>query len=140
MKIIQNNYTKENEVSEEYICEECNSVFEYENYDIYTDKDGTERVDCPCCSHSCIIYIPTTEDNINFPKSFYQFGIRDGAVKIDNKEITKTVKKCINYLKDNPEEFYKFVAYGDTFICVFNHDDEYYVMVAKNYFEVSVDK
>ena len=28
MKIIQNNYTKENKVSEEYICEECNSVFE----------------------------------------------------------------------------------------------------------------
>lgn len=140
MKIIQNNYTKENEVSEEYICEECNSVFEYEIYDIYTDKDGIERVDCPCCNHSCVVYTPTTEDNIEFPKSFYQFGIRDSAVKIDDKEITKTVKKCISYLKDNPEEFYKFVAYGDTFICVFNHDDEYYVMVAKNYFEVSVDK
>ena len=140
MKIIQNNYTKENEVSEEYICEECNSVFEYEIYDIYTDKDGTERVNCPCCNHSCVVYTPTTEDNINFPKSFYQFGVHDGAVKIDNKEITFWIKDCINWLKDNPNESFRYRGSGDTFICVFNHDDEYYVMVAKNYFSCSIDK
>lgn len=140
MKIIQNNYTKENEVSEEYICEECNSVFEYEKYDIYTDKDGIERVDCPCCSHSCVIYNPTTEDNITFPKSFYQFGVHDGAVDIDNEEITSWIKEIIVWLKHHPEEPYKYKGSGNTFICVFNHEDEYYVMVAKNYFDCSIDK
>ena len=29
---------------------------------------------------------------------------------------------------------------GDTFVCVFNHEDEYYIMVAKNYFDASIDK
>lgn len=140
MKVIQNNNIQENVIEEEYICEECNSVFVYDDYDIYVDKDGEESVTCPCCNHRCIVYTPVTEKNVEFPKSFYQFGKNINSVKIDDKEITKTVKKCINYLKDNPEEFYRFVAYGDTFICVFNHDDEYYVMVAKNYFEVSVDK
>lgn len=143
MKIIQNNYTKENDVSEEYyVCEECNSVFEYEDYDIYRykDEDGIERVDCPCCGQSCIIYTPITEDNIKFPKSFYQFGVRDGAVEIDNKEITFWIKDCISWLKNNPNEPYKYVGSGDTFLCVFNHEDEYYIMVAKNYFDTSIDK
>ena len=140
MKIIQNNYTKENEVSEEYICEECNSVFEYEDYDIYVNKDGVEYVNCPCCGHSCIIYTLTTENNIEFPKSFYQFGVNKGAVEIGNDEITFRIKDCIKWLKNNPNCDYRYCASGDTFICVFNHEDEYYIMVAKNYFDSHIDK
>ena len=143
MKIIQNNYTKENEVSEEYyVCEECNSVFEYEDYDIYRykDEDGIERVDCPCCGQSCIISVPITERNIEFPKSFYQFGVHDGAVDIDNEKITSQIKEIIVWLKRHPEEPYRYMGSGNTFICVFNHEDEYYIMVAKNYFEASIDK
>lgn len=141
MKIIQNNYTKENEVSEEYICEKCNSVFEYEIYDIYTDKDGTERVNCPCCNHSCVVYTPTTEDNINFPKSFYEFGGNNTkSVNISDNEITKNIKECISWLKKNPNEPYRYMAHGNMFLCVFNHEDEYYIMVTKNYFDSSIDK
>ena len=140
MKIIQNNYTKENEVSEEYICEECNSVFEYDDYDIYTDKDGIERVDCPCCSHSCIVYTPPTIETIKFPKDFYQFGIHNGAVNISDNEINDYIKKCIKWLIENPNETYRYMASGDTFVCVFNHEDEYYIMVTKNYFDISIDK
>lgn len=141
MKIIQNNYEYEKEeISERYICEECNSVFEYNDYDIFIDADGVESVTCPCCNHSCVVYIPTTEDNINFPKSFYQFGVCDDAVKIDDKEITFWIKDCINWLKDNPNESFRYRGSGDTFVCVFNHDDEYYIMVAKKYFDCSIDK
>ena len=140
MKIIQNNYTKENEVSEEYICEECNSVFEYNDSDIWVDSKNYEYVTCPCCNHSCIVSVPITERNIEFPKSFYQFGIHDGAVDIDNKEITSQIKEIIVWLKRHPEEPYRYVGSGNTFVCVFNHEDEYYVMVAKNYFDASIDK
>ena len=139
MRIIQDKYNKA-KITEEYICEECNSVFEYDDYDIYIDKDGEESVTCPCCGHHCVIYTPITEKNIEFPKSFHQFGVCKGAVKIDNDEITFDIKDCINWLKNNPNEFYRFKACGDTFICVFNHEDEYYIMVAKNYFETSIDK
>jgi DNA-directed RNA polymerase subunit RPC12/RpoP len=140
MKIIQNNYIKENEVSEEYICEECNSVFEYNDSDIWVDSKNYEYVTCPCCNHSCIVSVPITERNIEFPKSFYQFGIRDDAVDIDNEEITSWIKEIIVWLKRHPEEPYKYSASGNTFVCVFNHEDEYYVMVAKNYFDASIDK
>ena len=140
MKIIQNNYTNENKATEEYICEECNSVFVYDDYDIYIDKNGEESVTCPCCGHHCVVYIPVTEKNIEFPKSFYQFGLTNGAVKIDNEEITSWIKESVIWLKRHPEESYKYVGSGDTFLCVFNHEDEYYIMVAKNYFDSHIDK
>ena len=139
MRIIQNNYN-EIEESEEYICEECNSVFVYDDYDIYVDKDGVESVDCPCCNHRCIVSVPVTEKNVEFPKSFYHFGENKGAVKIDNNEITSRIKESIVWLKRHPEESYRYVGSGDTFLCVFNHEDEYYIMVAKNYFDVHIDK
>ena len=139
MKIIQNNY--ENKLDNiEYICEECNSVFQYNDCDISIDADGVESVTCPCCNHRCIVNTPTTEDNIEFPKSFYQFGINDGAVKIDDDKITSEIKSSIKWLKDHPDADYRYWATGDTFSCVFNHKDEYYIMVAKNYFDSYIDK
>ena len=141
MKVIQNNNVKKDKkIEENYICEECNSVFVYDDYDIFADENGVEFVTCPCCGHSCVVYIPVTPNNIKFPKNFYQFGVREGAIKIDNEEITFRIKEIIGFLARHPEEPYRYEACGDTFICVFNHDDEYYIMVAKNYFETSIDK
>lgn len=141
MKIIQNNYTKENEVSEEYICEECNSVFEYNDSDIWIDSKNDECVTCPCCNHSCIVNVPITEKNIEFPKSFYEFGGNNTkSVNISDSEITKNIKECISWLKKNPNKPYRYIAYGNMFLCVFNHEDEYYIMVTKNYFDTSIDK
>lgn len=140
MKIIQNNNVKEDIKEIEYICEKCNSIFEYDNYDINIDEDKMEFVICPCCNHKCIIDIPITEKNIEFPKSFHQFSVEKGAVEIDNKEITSKIKEKILWLKNHPEEPYGYCASGDTFLCVFNHQDEYYIIVTKNYFDTSIDK
>ena len=140
MRIIQNNYTKENRVSEEYICEECNSVFEYDGYDVSIDADGIGSVTCPCCNHRCIVYVPTTKENIEFPKNFYQFGQTEGTAIISNAEINNTIHKTIEWLEKNPDEPFRYVGYGDTFVCVFNHEDEYYIIVAKNYFDAGIDK
>lgn len=140
MKVIQDNYIEKHN-SEQYICEHCNSVFEYNKEDIRFDADDEEIVFCPCCHKICYIdYTPITADNVEFPKSFYQFGVHNGAVKIDDEEITFWIKDCINWLKNNPNESFKYRGSGDTFICVFNHDDEYYIIVAKNYFDTSIDK
>lgn len=140
MKIIKNNYNYDEISTEEYVCEECNSIFQYDDYDISIDANGFESVTCPCCNHRCIVSVPVTEKNIEFPKNFYQFGVRDGAVDIDNEEITSQIKEIIVWLKRHPEEPYRYMASGNTFLCVFNHEDEYYIMVAKNYFDTSIDK
>lgn len=144
MKIIQNNYrlqeSAQESVSEEYICEECNSVFEYDGYDVTIDADNVESVTCPCCGHRCITYTPTTKENIEFPKRFYQFGVSEGSVNITNSEITRTIRNTIEWLEKHPNEPFRYSGSGDTFICVYNHLTEYYVIVAKNYFDTTIDK
>ena len=143
MRIIENNFKYKQKYqipTEEYICEECNSVFEYEDEDICVDDDNIEFVKCPCCGHKCITYTPPTIETIKFPKNFYQFGIHGGAVNISDSEITNDIRECLKWLKKNPTEPFKYIGKGDTFTCVFNHEDEYYIMVSKNYFETSIDK
>ena len=65
MRIIENNYkydlAKDNEI--EYVCESCNSVFQY------------------------------NDDDIEFPKSIYEFGGNNiKSVDISNTEITTRIK------------------------------------------------
>ena len=138
MKIIQNNYTLTE--NERYICEDCNSVFEFEDTDVhFSDFKGKEYVICPCCGHICFLGLFRKEE-LSFPNDFYQFSVRESAVQIENEEITNKIKECIEWLKENPQEPFRYIGTGDTFIVVFNHDDEYYVMVGKNYFEAYIDK
>lgn len=143
MRIIENNYkydlAKDYEI--EYICESCNSVFQYNDDDIECDEYEDEYVKCPCCGHRCFVAEKVTEKNIEFPKSFYEFGGNNTkSVNISDNEITKNIKECISWLKKNPNEPYRYMAYGNMFLCVFNHEDEYYIMVTKNYFDTSIDK
>ena len=141
MRIIKNNFKYKQEIpTEEYICEGCNSVFEYEDKDICIDNDNIEFVKCPCCGHKCITYTPPTIETIKFPKNFYQFGVHGGVVNISDNEITNDIRECLKWLEKNPTESFRYIGKGDTFTCVFNHEDEYYIMVAKNYFETSIDK
>ena len=141
MRIIENNFKYKQQIpTEEYICENCNSVFEYEDSDITIDSDNVESVTCPCCNHRCITYTPPTVETIKFPKDFYQFGINKDAFNMPDNEVTDNIKKCIKWLKENPNEPFRYTGYGNTFICVFNHKDEYYIMVSKNYFDTSIDK
>ena len=143
MRIIENNYkydlAKDYEI--EYICESCNSVFQYNDDDIEFDEYEDEYVKCPCCGHKCLVAEKVTEKNIRFPESFYEFGGNNTkSVNISDDEIIKNIKECISWLKKNPNEPFKYIAYGNMLLCVFNHEDEYYIMVTKNYFETSIDK
>ena len=142
MRIIENNFkydlAKDYEI--EYVCESCNSVFQYNDDDIEFDECGDEYVKCPCCGHRCLVAEKVTEKNIEFPKNFFQFGTREDSAHISNELITKDIKKCLEWLKNNPDEPYRYIASGDTFLCVFNHEDEYNIVVAQNYFDSSIDK
>lgn len=138
MKIIQDNYGERQPI-ERYVCENCNSVFEYEDSDIHVDHK-TEFVICPCCGHDCIVYESPTIYSIKFPKDFYHFGDNNEGIDVPNEEITKVIKDNIAQLEKNPEEPFRYTGYGNMFLCVFNHEDEYYIVVCKNYFDSSIDK
>lgn len=140
MKIIENNYKPVN-LPIKYICEECDSVFQYDENDINIEKNGDEYVICPCCGHKCLICEKITEKNIEFPKSFYEFGGNNiNSLNVSDIEITERIKQSIEWLKENPAEPYKYMGYGNMFLCIFNHEDEYYIIVTKNYFDTTIDK
>ena len=140
MKIIQNNYINnyvEEDTIQEIICEHCNSVFEIDDDDIIRTDYDDEYVYCPCCNQRIYLYEPNTKDNINFPTSYHAF---ENGVDITDEEINKWVRECVEWLEKNPEEPYKYIGSGNTFVIVFSHEDEYYIVVTKNYFDTSIDK
>lgn len=137
MRIIQNNYNEYTETTQEIVCEYCNSVFEIDNSDIITPEEDDEYVYCPCCNRKVYLYEPNTKDNINFPTSYHTF--KNGA-DITDEEINKWVRECIEWLEENPEESYRYIGSGNTFVVVFNFEDEYHITVTKNYFETYIDK
>ena len=137
MKIIQNNYNGYTETTQEIVCEHCNSVFEIDNSDIITSEEDDEYVYCPCCRQKVYLYEPNTKDNIRFPASYYAF---EDGIDITDEEINKWVRECIECLEKNPEQPYKYIGSGNTFAVVFNFEDEYNIIVTKNYFETYIDK
>lgn len=148
MKIIKNNhkdYNKEKEViTFECTCPYCNSVLEINENDIQYDREDDEKyVVCPCC-HMRITdeYFDrkVTLDNISYPFDFLQYGNSNSCLNLSDEEINKYIKQCIDFFKYNPNEPYKYIAISDSFIIVFNHEDEYYFVVAKNYEDTIIDK
>lgn len=83
---------------------------------------------------------------IKYPsKNFYKFGVREGAVKVDDEEITKWINICIESVKEQLENKvespYAFRASGDTIvICFYSQDIEDNIFDDSNYFSVIVAK
>lgn len=146
MKIIKNNYSKFDKELVEFkcTCPNCQSILETDENDVQYDREYMEHyVICPCC-HMRITseYFErnVTLDNISYPFDFYQYENHDSLKKLSDEEINNYIKQCINFLKYNPNEPYKYMGTGDSFVVVFNHDNEYYIVVAKNYWDSSINK
>lgn len=146
MKIIKNNHSKFDKELIEFkcTCPNCQSILEINENDVQYDKKDMERyIICPCC-HMRIndeyFDRTITLDNISYPFDFYQFGICAESKHLSNEEINKMVKECTDFFKDNPDDDYKYIGAGDTFIIALNLNEEYYFLVAKNYEEAFIDK
>ena len=108
MKIIENNYSKfDKELVElKCTCPNCQSILEINENDVQYDREDIEHyVVCPCChmrindEHFDRI---VTLDNISYPFDFYQCASSDTTKKLSDDEINLEIRKCINYLKKNP--------------------------------------
>lgn len=146
MKIIKNNYSKFDKELIEFkcTCPNCQSILETNENDVQYDRENMEHyVICPCC-HMRITdeYFDrnVTLDNISYPFDFYQYGNYNSCLNLSDEEINNHIKQCIDFFKYNPNEPYKYIGTGDSLIIVFNHDDEYWFVVAKNYEESFVEK
>lgn len=143
MKVIFNTFTDKKE-EDEIICTHCKSVLRVSEEDFNIGEYGASYIVCPCCKEKIesdnFPFINLTKDNVKFPKHYHC--TKNSAKQLEDYEVDDKVRYCIDFLQKYPKEPYRYFATGDSFIIVFNHTDEedYYVMVAKDYFDTFVEK
>ena len=149
MKIIKNNY-KNNENIESRLmpiityCDNCGSKLEITEEDTHIGYWGDRFVTCPCCGKESMVDeiegIDLTADNINFPVHFYRTNKDTGAVEISNRGVKEDIKKGIEYFKTDKDAWCWYTCHGDLFVVIFkyNEDDEYFVVVTKDFYETYI--
>ena len=137
MRIIENNY-QDKEQEYEITCPHCKSKLAYKFGDIISDSFNDNWIYCPACNTEISIYdneTPTAE-TIQYPKDFFSYA--DG-VPINDVEINKWVKECVNDLDDDTS--YSLRATGDTVVFAYKASEASSlatVIVAKKYQETDI--
>lgn len=152
MKIIKNNYCGEaapkqidKNNSYKVVCDKCDSELEVTKEDAYIGWSGGYYVKCPCCGEET--FIPQldvdknyTKKTVGFPTHFREtkYGV-DSCVAIDDEEVTKAVRCGFDVLDEDANDVYTWQC-GDTFVYIERrvNDDDYYVIVTKDYFDAFV--
>lgn len=147
MKVIENNYNTNNinrTEEERIICENCNSIFTVEQEDCQIGEQGCAYVNCPCCGWENIIdkySIQLNANNLSFPIHYTHFSSKNkNTVYIEDEKINKWIKETLDWFKIHSDQPFRYMATGDTYIVIFNHKDEYWILVTKDYYEVGLDK
>ncbi len=152
IKVIKNNYNKSNlsrvlELPKRIhtLCENCDSELEITEKHTHVGWLGLKYITCPCCGkESCVEELEETnitKDNIKFPTHFRRVvKTNRGTVDVKEDEINKNIQKGLEYLRTNKNEFYWYIQSGDLFLIIFRYEDdeEYTIMVTKDYFEANV--
>ena len=124
------------------ICDECRAELEYEYEDTYEGYAGMRHIKCPECGYEIMSeYFDGVEldsNNVEFPKHFYSFN----GVDIQNEEIQQWVRKCLQYAEEAEEPYGYFIhaGSGNTTVVLMAYEDEYDIIVAKNYYELSIPR
>lgn len=140
MRIIENaNNKKDLKFPLVVKCGHCGSKLEVERSDLYEGELKLLFYDCPVCGekNDCFEAEDLTEDltvdNMEFPLNFH---CSNGGVDISNDEIKEYIRKGVKFFRENPNEYEWYTETGNTAIFVQNFpgDENYYVIVAKDYY------
>ena len=126
-------------------CDKCDSELEITEEDTHIGWLGARFITCPCCGKEAMVDeldgITLTKGNLEFPVHFNRTtkGLRN-VVEINSDEIIKEIQKAIAYFRVNKDEYYWYTSHGDLFLIVFRYsgDEEYFVMVTKDFYETYV--
>ena len=146
MKVIKDNSKKNNSniFPLKVVCENCSSELELEESDCYIGPFGAYYYTCPCCGDKVMLNEPEgitlTKDNLEFPTHYWHYG---NGYEVTEEEINTRVKEMIEDLRTNKSDDdygFLYTAFGDTFMLVkrYPSDEEYYVVVAKNFYDANV--
>lgn len=149
-KVIQNNYKKEEnkKVEKNTIvthCDQCDSELEVTKEDTHIGWLGARFITCPCCGEESMVEelqgITLTKDNIKFPVHFYRTKTdKIGVKEVADQEVVDEIKRGIEYLRINKNEYYWFTSHGDLFLIIFKYDgdEEYNVLVTRDWYETNI--
>lgn len=126
-------------------CNLCDSELEISENDTHIGWLGAKYITCPCCGKESMVDeldgITLTKDNLEFPVHFSRTtkGLRD-VIEVKSDEIIKEINRSITYFRENKDEFYWYVSFGDLFLIVFRYsgDEEYFVMATKDFYETYI--
>ena len=139
MKVIKNNYDKNITSIHRVICDYCESELEITNSDISFNKYGNPVITCPICGRETCVAYDTKEitvENIAYPDDFYSF---ENGLDISNEKIKEWIKDGYENMNKRNTDFY-YVSSGNTFVFMHNTSGELYIMVTKNFKDISIDK
>lgn len=119
-------------------CDECGSQFEVTVEDC--EKVGDSYyAKCPCCSirHKVnhIDFYP--HDSPKFPADFFHFG---EAKPIKEEEINEWIKEIADKVKIGCDPTFYMRGTGDSVVIALVCEDEVTYYVAKNYYELTLDR
>ena len=123
-------------------CEECHTELEFSFDDTYIGALGARYVKCPVCGREIMTEecngIQLNSSNIEFPKHFFE---PDG-VDVPDIEINDWVRRCLKIAEESDEPYGYFVhaGSGNTIVILMAYEDEYEIIVTKNYYETSVNR
>lgn len=116
-------------------CTRCGCLLGYDEDDLYMGVDGL-GFECPECGE----FITAREvDQNQWPDAFYEFGVRKGAVHIDDQSVQKYINECIERLIYDHLD-YTYIGTGDTLVFASWDDEDIIVRVCQGYSEAYVNK
>jgi len=122
-------------------CEGCDAELEFAFDDTYEGALGARYLKCPICGRENITEINTPElssNNIKFPLHFFE----PGGVDISDEQINDWVYKCLKTAEESNElyGFFMQTGSGNTKVILLAYEDEYNIIVTKDYYEMSVKR
>lgn len=150
MRVVKNGYNNSTSAYPKRIkCEKCSSELEYTEPDLRMGEFGCNYIDCPICGKDNMLEdnefnITLSPYNVEFPTHFYHT-VADKAhpdvVDLCNTdEIRARIAEGIDYFNENVDASCWTTRCGNLYLAMFNlpDDEEYVVIVSKDYYETFI--
>lgn len=85
--------------------------------------------------------ITLTKDNIDFPTHFYRTKTgKIGVKEVANQKVVDEIRRGIEWLRINKNEYLWFTRHGDLFLIILKYDgdEKYNVLVTKDWYETDI--
>lgn len=138
MQIVYNGLTEE-EATNNYTCDYCNSIIKVSNGEMFTGYLGDKYFQCPVCGKYVIAMSPDSyqrAEDVVYPTSFYQYVYDYAPQSCTDADVNKLIedvfKDDFDTVKMNISEF------GDTMVLAIedgldeNGRDVYQLYICKN--------